>query len=94
MSLHGTREVEVDNLLRYGKLIDLYKVVREGIRVSEPRYSIKNIEHFYLEKNVQRSNRCGRQYRLYEKWKETGEIQLLRTILKSTIMTMSVRLST
>ena len=50
MSLHGTRESEVDNILRSQKLVDLYKVVREGIRVSEPRYSIKNIEHFYLEK--------------------------------------------
>jgi len=47
MSLHGTREAEVDHLLRAGKLVDLYKVVREGLRVSEPRYSIKNLEIFY-----------------------------------------------
>ena len=46
MSQHGTREAQVDWLLRNGKLIDLYKVVREAIRVSEPSYSIKNIEHF------------------------------------------------
>ena len=48
MSLHATREVQVDNLLRHGILVDLYQVVREAIRVSEPRYSIKNIEHFYM----------------------------------------------
>ena len=46
-SLHATREVEVDNLLRDGVLVDLYKVVREGIRISEPSYSIKSVEHFY-----------------------------------------------
>jgi len=47
MSLHGTREDAVDNLLRKHKLVDLYAVVREGIRVGEPSYSIKYIEHFY-----------------------------------------------
>ena len=44
---HGTREAEIDDLLRQRKLVDLYKVVREGIQVSEPSYSLKNIEHFY-----------------------------------------------
>jgi predicted RecB family nuclease len=34
--LHGTRENEVDHLLRTGKLVDLYQVVREGMQVSEP----------------------------------------------------------
>ena len=48
MCLHGTRELEVDNLLRRKKLVDLYKVVREGLRVSEPSYSIKNMEAFYM----------------------------------------------
>jgi uncharacterized protein len=35
-SLHGTREAPVDNLLRTGKLIDIYKVVRKGVRTSKP----------------------------------------------------------
>lgn len=43
MSLHGTRESQVDDLLRRGKFVDLYRVVREAIRVSEPSYSIKSI---------------------------------------------------
>lgn len=46
--LHGTRETEIDNILRRHKLVDLYKVVREAVRISEPRYSIKNVEAFYL----------------------------------------------
>src|SRR3546814_213633 len=46
--LHGTREVEVDDLLRHHKLVDLYRVVREALRTSEPGYSIKNMEKFYL----------------------------------------------
>jgi predicted RecB family nuclease len=44
-SWHATREVEVDELLRQGALVDLYKVVREGLRISEPSYSIKSVEH-------------------------------------------------
>ena len=34
MSLHGTREAQVNDLLRQGKLVDLYKVVKEALRVS------------------------------------------------------------
>lgn len=80
MSLHGTREAEVDNLLRAQKMIDLYKVVREGIRVSEPRYSIKNIEHFYLEHRTGDVTNAGASIVYYERWKETGNPQLLKDI--------------
>jgi predicted RecB family nuclease len=44
---YGTREAEVDELLRSGALIDLYEVVRASLMVGEPRYSIKNIERLY-----------------------------------------------
>ena len=80
MSFHGTREAEVDNLLRFGKLIDLYKVVREGIRISEPRYSIKNVEHFYLEKRKGLVNNAGASIVYYERWKETSDSGLLDAI--------------
>ncbi|MBI5429479.1 MAG: TM0106 family RecB-like putative nuclease [Nitrosomonadales bacterium] len=82
MSLHGTREAEVDNLLRTHKLVDLYKVVREGVRVSEPRYSIKNIEHFYLEHRTGDVTNAGASIVYYERWKETGDSQLLKDIEK------------
>jgi len=80
MSLHGTREAEVDNLLRAQKLVDLYKVVREGIRVSEPRYSIKNIEHFYLDSRTGDVKSAGASIVYYERWKETGDAKLLQEI--------------
>ena len=80
MSFHGTREAEVDSLLRRGKLIDLYKVVREGIRVSEPRYSIKNLETFYAEKRSGEVKDAGSSIVWYERWKETGDPQLLEAI--------------
>ncbi len=80
MSLHGIREAEVDSLLRAQKLVELYKVVREGIRVSEPRYSIKNIEHFYLEHRTGDVTNAGASIVYYERWKETGDPQLLKDI--------------
>lgn len=44
---HGTREAEFDQLLRGERLVDLYAVVRQGIRISKPSYSIKKVEDFY-----------------------------------------------
>ena len=47
MGQHLTREYEVDELLRNGVFIDLYQVVREGLIVGEPSYSIKKLEGLY-----------------------------------------------
>ena len=80
MSLHGTREAEVDTLLRSGRLIDLYKVVRESIRVSEPGYSIKNLEHFYMQKRDGDVQNAAASIVFYERWKETKDDSMLRKI--------------
>lgn len=81
MSLHGTREAEVDHLLRTSKLVDLYAVVREAIRVGEPSYSIKSIERFYSSK--QRAGdvtTAGASVVFYEKWKTSGDPAILQAI--------------
>ena len=44
---HGLMEAEVDWLISEGKLIDLYKVVKGSIMVSQPSYSIKKLEPLY-----------------------------------------------
>src|SRR3954470_2144483 len=44
---HGTRERELDALLRGERFVDLYAVVRQGLRISKPSYSIKKLEDFY-----------------------------------------------
>lgn len=80
MSFHGTREAEVDNLLRFGKLIDLYKIVRESMRISEPRYSIKNVEHLYLKKREGQVKNAGASIVYYDRWKESGDPELLNAI--------------
>jgi len=47
MGRHATREDEIDRMLRAGLFVDLYAVVRQGIRASVEHYSIKDMEQFY-----------------------------------------------
>jgi predicted RecB family nuclease len=47
MGRYGTREEQVDRLLRGGVFDDLYRVVRQGLRASVESYSIKKMEPFY-----------------------------------------------
>lgn len=49
MGVHGTREAEVDQLLRGKVFVDLYQVVRHGLRVGVESYSIKKLEPLYME---------------------------------------------
>ena len=81
MSLHGTREADVDDLLRRHKLVDLYAVVREGIRVGEDSYSIKAIERFYSSKaRTGDVKTAGASVVYYERWRETQDSALLKAI--------------
>jgi predicted RecB family nuclease len=77
---HGTREVELDNLLRSKKLVDLYKVVREGIRTSEPAYSIKNLEVFYMPPREGEVSNATESVVMYEHWRKLQNPELLAQI--------------
>jgi len=78
--MHGTREVELDNLLRAGKLVDLYRVVREAIQVSEPRYSIKNLEVFYMPPRSGEVKSADASIVVYEQWRQLQDPTLLEEI--------------
>jgi predicted RecB family nuclease len=80
MGLHGTREEEVDNLLRRGVLVDLYKVVKQGVRISQPGYGIKKVEAFYMEQRDTAVTEGGESIVAYEQWIETGEQRILDEI--------------
>ena len=47
MGRYATREEEIDQLLRGKRFIDLYSVVRNGLRASLESYSIKKLEALY-----------------------------------------------
>ena len=77
MQRHATREDEVDRLLRGGVLVDLYQVVRQGLRASVESYSIKKIEKFYLPEREGPVTEAGFSVVQYEEWMATGEPRLL-----------------
>jgi predicted RecB family nuclease len=43
---HTTQEANLDWLLRAERFVDLYAVIREGLRASVERYSLKDLERF------------------------------------------------
>ncbi len=47
MCRYATREEEVDRMLRAGLFVDLYRVVRGGLRAGIESYSIKELEQFF-----------------------------------------------
>jgi uncharacterized protein len=78
--VHGTREVELDDLLRRHKLVDLYKVVREAVRISEPRYSLKNLEVFYGSERAGGVATALDSMVVYDRFQQTGDMALLEEI--------------
>ncbi len=80
MGLHATREDEVDRLLRGKVLVDLYTVVRQGLRVGQPNYSIKSIEAFYRDKRETEVTEGGDSIVAFEQYLETGDRLLLESI--------------
>ena len=75
--VHGTREAQVDDLLRRRKLVDLYKVVREGVRISEPGYSLKNVEVFFGGDRAGEVKTALDSMVVYDQWQQTGDQALL-----------------
>ncbi len=77
---YGTRENEVDDLLRNKKLVDLYKVVRDAVRTSEPAYSLKNLEVFFAPERREEIKSGGDSIVAFERWMKCGDEMLLQHI--------------
>src|SRR5680860_1118513 len=77
---HGTREEELDQLLRDEVFVDLYKVVRESMLISQPSYSIKKVEAFYMEQRDTAVSDGGASIVMFEQWLEQGEDSILDEI--------------
>src|SRR5712691_6225264 len=76
---YGTREDELDDLLRDEVFVDLYKVVSQGLRISHPRYGLKQVETFYFVRHA--DLRTGDDsIVLYEDWLEHHEPRILDEI--------------
>ena len=73
MGKYGTREVEVDNLLRNGVFLDLYRVVRQGMRIGATSYSLKKVERLYLPARDGEVQNATASIVYYAQWLESGE---------------------
>lgn len=80
MGRHGTREEQVDRLLRGGVLVDLYQVVRQSLQVSEDSYSLKKIERFFLGARDDVITDAGASIVAYEHFLESGDKAVLDDI--------------
>lgn len=47
MGRYGTREAELDQMLRDGVFVDLYSITRQALRAGVEKYSIKDLEIFF-----------------------------------------------
>jgi len=80
MGVYGTRELELDTLLRSDVFVDLYAVVRQAVRISQPSYSIKKLEPFYGMERHTNLKRGDDSIVLFETWIGTGEQSILDEI--------------
>jgi predicted RecB family nuclease len=77
---HGIGEALLDQMLRENRFVDLYSVVSGGLIASEPAYSLKNLEVFYMEARTGEVKTAGGSVVAYENWRETKETKLLEEI--------------
>ena len=80
MTLYGTRESVVDDWLREDRLVDLYQVVREGLLVSLPSYSLKDLETFYMKERAGGVQTAASSVIEYDKWLESNDPEILESI--------------
>lgn len=77
---YGIGEAFLDRLLREGRFVDLYAVVRSGVVASEPNYSIKSLEVFYGLERSGEVKTAGGSVVAYERWRETLDQSILDEI--------------
>ena len=70
---HDTRQDEVDQLLRHDVFVDLYRIVRQGLRIGEHSYSIKTVERLYRPKRATEVATAGDSIVQYSRWIESDE---------------------
>lgn len=70
---HDTRTEQVDELLRHEVFVDLYKIVRRGLRIGEESYSLKKVEHLYALERVGTVTMSIGSVVHYARWMDSGE---------------------
>jgi uncharacterized protein len=80
---YDTRHAEVDRILRGDVLVDLYRVVRHAVLVSQEGYGLKKLEPLYLPADLRSGEAVtdgGSSIAVYEEWLESGDPARLEEI--------------
>ena len=72
---HGVSLTVLEPLL--SKFIDLYPIVKESIRISQPHYGLKDLEVFYMSKREDDITDALGSIDTYQVWKESQDESLL-----------------
>jgi predicted RecB family nuclease len=80
MGRYGTREAELDDLLRRSVFVDLLKVVRNGLRASRPGYGLKEMETFLPFERQAEIQEGGASIIAFEQWMQTGDDAILEQL--------------
>jgi predicted RecB family nuclease len=80
MGVHGTRERELDRILRGQVMVDLHRVVKQGVLVSQESYSLKMLEALYRAPRTTVVAGGMGSVVAYEEWRESGEGERLDEI--------------
>ncbi len=80
-TLHASREALLDRLLRERRFVDLYAVLRQAVRTSEPNLSLKTMEVFFAGKREGAVTKADQSVVEYKSWQQTGDQRILDEIL-------------
>ena len=80
MSRYGTREAEVDELLRRKVFVDLYAVVRQAMRIGKESYSLKEVEALYPFERDAEVTEAGGSILAYQEYLATRDAAKLDAI--------------
>jgi uncharacterized protein len=80
MGRHATREQQVDEMLRKQLFVDLYRALRQGVRISEESYSLKSVERFYMPERGEAVKDAGSSIVQYERYRREQDQVILREL--------------
>ena len=72
-SRHQIHQARIDQWLREELLVDLYPIVRHGLLIGAPSYSIKKVERLYGEARQEEVESAADSVVQYAEWRKSGQ---------------------
>lgn len=79
-SRHQIHQAEIDQWLRDELLVDLYPIVRNGLLIGAPSYSIKKVERLYGGPRAEEVENAADSVVQYAEWKKSCDPKILKDL--------------